>query len=178
MVLLCKSNKNGVFGGILRVPPQQSIENARHFMPCTACMSMNCSSEALQHAACMHRRDLNTAHGSLPRARRDSMCCAQPAAQQRGIARAWLEERGFMKKIIRKSYEKRVKTAAEAPQEGKKGLGIRTGRPRWTTRVPRGAPRATQSGPRPAQVRPRLPKEWPRAAPERPKSGQDRPKST
>ena len=56
MVLLCKSDKIEVLSDVLRGYPQQSIENARHFMPCTACMSMNCMRKAQAHAcnACIH----------------------------------------------------------------------------------------------------------------------------
>ena len=65
MVLLCKSDKIEVLGDVLRGYPQQSIENARHFMPCTACMSMNCMREA-QAACSMHAPEgFSTAHGSL-----------------------------------------------------------------------------------------------------------------
>ena len=52
MGLPCKSDKIEVLD-VLRGYPQQSIENARHFMPCTACMSMNCMRKA-QAACSMH----------------------------------------------------------------------------------------------------------------------------
>ena len=35
----------------------------------------------------------------------DSMCCAQPAAQEQGIARAWLPERDFIRKIMQKAWK-------------------------------------------------------------------------
>ena len=86
MVLLCKSYKNGVFGRILRVPPQQSIENARHFMPCTECMSMNCMRRA--QAAC----SMHALHGGLTppmRTLRGAAGLFALRVTRRGLSEAW-----------------------------------------------------------------------------------------
>ena len=67
MVLLCKSDKIDGLGDVLRVPPQQRIENSRHFMPCTACMSRNCmrKAQAACASACASKRGLTPPRRTL-----------------------------------------------------------------------------------------------------------------
>ena len=126
------------------------------------------SAGSMQHAC--FTRGFNTAHAHPAGARRDSMCCAQPAAQQREIDRGWLQERISNKKIMRKLSEKRLKISAHALLEGTKGREIVQGRPGWTIR-----------GPRSARDRPKIalraPKSVPRTAQQRPKSAQESNKS-
>ena len=98
-------------------------------------------------------------------------CAAHSPPRKRGeIDRGWLHERGSNKKIMRKSFKKRVKIDAHALLEGTEGREFAQGRLGWTTRVPRSA----QERPKSAQERP---KSGPRAAQERPKSAQESPKS-
>ena len=98
------------------------------------------------------------------------MCCAQPAAQRGGFARALFQPCGSMRKFMQKSFEKRPKTSPGAVREGSEGQEFTQGCPRWPKRGPRGA----QERPKSAQERP---KSAPRASQERPKSAQESPKS-
>ena len=170
MVLLCKSNKNGVFGRILRVPPQQSIENARHFMPCTECMSMNCmrraqaacSMHALQGGSTPPMRTLRGAAGFhvLRTARR-----ATEGNRQRMVTRTHFQQENHAK-TIRKTAENKCACITG----GDKGPGDRPGALRMEHKRAKIAPRSPQERPRASQERPK-------SAQERPKSGQESPKS-
>ena len=180
MVLLCKSYKNGVFGRILRVPPQQSIENARHFMPCTECMSVNCMRRA-QAACSMHAlqggltppmRTLRGAAGFhvLRTARR-----ATEGNRQRMVTRTHIQQENHAK-TVRKTAENKCACVTG----GDKGPGNRPGSPRMDHKRAEIGPRSPQERPRASQERPnsgpRAPKRATRAAKRCPREAQGLPK--
>ena len=104
------------------------------------------------------------------------MCCAQPAAQRGGFARALFQPCGSMRKFMQKSFEKRPKTSPGAVREGSEGQEFTQGCPRWPKRGPRGAqerPKSAQERPKSA---PRAPKRAPRATKRRPREVQGVPK--
>jgi hypothetical protein len=128
------------------------------------------SAGSMQHAC--FTRGSNTAHAHRSESERGGIPCAahSPPRKRGEIDRGWLHERGSNKKIMRKSFKKRLKIDAHALLEGTEGREFAQGRLGWTTRVPRSA----QERPKSAQERP---KSGPRAAQERPKSAQESPKS-
>ena len=107
----------------------------------------------------------------------NSMCCAQPAAQQRGIARAWLQECGFSRKFIRKSFEQLRRAGLGGPRETPESQELNQERPRWTNMAPRASKESLQSDPSSPQERTRAAKSAPRVPQERPRASQERPRA-
>ena len=104
------------------------------------------------------------------------MCCAQPAAQRGGFARALFQPCGSMRKFMQKSFEKRPKTSPGAVREGSEGQEFTQGCPRWPKRGPRGAQERPKSAQERPKIAPRAPQECPRASQDRPKSAPRAPK--
>ena len=102
------------------------------------------------------------------------MCCAQPAAQERGNRQRMVTRTRFQQENHAKIFKKRLKIGAHALLEGTEGREFAQGRLGWTTRVPRSA----QERPKSAQERPKSGQDRPENAQECPTSAQDRPEST
>ena len=151
MVLLCKSYKNGVFGHIPRVPPQQSIENARHFMPCTECMSVNCMRRA-QAACSMHalQGDSTPPMRIAPRASAAGLFALRVTRRGPLDARRLTGIRGE-EDLEDFEIEKLPRAAPEATRRGLGGPEIHLGATKVKWLITRSGPRVTQQRPRAPQ---------------------------
>ena len=185
MVLLCKSYKNGVFGRILRVPPQQSIENARHFMPCTECMSMNCMRRA-QAACSMHalQGDSTPPMRIAPRASAAGLFALR--VTRRGVLEAWrlrglnAERIGRTARICK--LKKTPGAAPEEPREEPREVRDTRNSPRriqsqltWHEEQSKGVSSVSKSAQRGPKIRPKPPESAQQAPKRGPRASQEKP---